>query len=460
MIVSINGCVAVTGGIDQNYKIISTSKEIIETKVETVFYSDAHIFCVPKTDEMWAEEKLKELKLLFPERDLRIIGLTDLNDLLDRRQIVDIKKQKLVVRGGKFVKKNWISASATVLLALILGYLLAIDFDDNPSLLQSDGSNLFVKNKNGKVLWTKRVNVGGDKFSNSELLSIARIIDIDGNKVNEVLLTQKFDNNALTIMDYSSVYCYDKKGKIMWTYEFKDSVISKKEDLKSDYTVKIIDTLTIYSQKNILLFANNLTSYTSAIFRINLRTGKRLPGTVWTAGHNLEGEIKDINKDGNKEFIGIGYDNGYEDVVFWGVGIDSLINMRPTTEDYFLQNMKTAEMKVYIRFPKIDYDYYKQIRTPTLIAANFSDNQSQREYRFSVGENAQVQIPNLSYKINYNLKDIDVIITSGFRVRRDSLVSQGKLNLPYTDTEAYKKIIMDNIRYWKEGKWVKRNELD
>jgi hypothetical protein len=134
--------------------------------------------------------------------------------------------------------------------------------------------------------------------------------------------------------------------------------------------------------------------------------------------------------------------------------------MRPTTEDYFLQNMKIAEMKVYIRFPKIDYDYYKQTRTPTLISANFSDNQNQREYRFTVGEEAQIQIPNLSYKINYNLKDIDVIITSGFRVRRDSLVSQGKLNLPYTDTEAYKNIIKSNILYWKNGKWVKRNELD
>ena len=62
-IVNIKGCIAVTGGIDKNSKIISTSKSIIETKVEFVFFSDAEIFCVPKVDEIWAEDKLAQLKV-------------------------------------------------------------------------------------------------------------------------------------------------------------------------------------------------------------------------------------------------------------------------------------------------------------------------------------------------------------------------------------------------------------
>lgn len=459
-IVNVNDCIAVTGGIDKNSQILSIGKTTIESKVETVFYSDTHIFCLPKTDEIWAEKKLLELKKLYPNRDLKIVGLTDLDDLLNRRNVVDIRRQKVIVRTAKVIKKNWVNAIATMLLAILFAFLFAMDFDDNPALLESDGTTLFVKNKNGKVLWTKRVDLGGIEISNSELLTTARILDTDGDKINEILLTQKIDDKSLKLKDYSCVYCYDKKGKIIWIYEFKDSVISNREELKPDYTVKMVDTLKIYSKENLLLISNNLTSYTSAIFRINLKTGKRLPGTTWTAGHILEGEVKDIDNDGKKEFIGIGYDNGYEDAVFWGCEIDSLLKMRPTTEDYFLRNMSVAEMKVYIRFPKIDYDYYKQIRTPTIISANFSDSQSQQEYRFSVGENAKIEIPNLSYKINYNLKDIDVIVTSGFRVRRDSLVAKGILNPPFTDTEEYKNIIKSNILYWKNGKWVKRNELD
>lgn len=451
---------AFTGGLNENGEILNTGDEIIKRKVAAIFISEINSFVIPKLDESYAYFALTQLKREYPNRKLKLIAVEEINDVINRRDLIDVKKQKVVVRSAKFIKKNWISAVVTVLLAISFAYLFVMDFDDNPALLQSDGSNLFVKNKKGKVLWTKRIDLGGVEILNTELSTTARIIDIDGDRVNEVLLTQKFDDKTLKLKDYSSVYCYDKKGKTIWIYEFKDSVISNREELKPDYTVKIVDTLTLYSNANILLISKNVTSYTSAIFRINLRTGKRLRGTVWTAGHIMEGEIKDIDKDGKKEFIGTGYENGYEDVTFWGVEIDSLLKMRPTREDYFLRNMNAAEMKVYIRFPKIDYDYYKQIRTPTLISNNFSDNQRQREYRFSIGENTQVQTPNLSYKIDYNFKDIDVIITSGFRVRRDSLVAQGKLDLPFTDTDAYKKIIIDNILYWNNGEWVKRNELD
>ena len=87
------------------------------------------------------EEKLKELQAEYPKRNLKIIGLTDLHDLFDRRQVVDIRKQKLIVRSGKFVKNNWISAVATVLLAMVFAYLYVMDFDDNPAFLSApDGA--------------------------------------------------------------------------------------------------------------------------------------------------------------------------------------------------------------------------------------------------------------------------------------------------------------------------------
>jgi hypothetical protein len=67
---------------------------------------------------------------------------------------------------------------------------------------------------------------------------------------------------------------------------------------------------------------------------------------------------------------------------------------------------------------------------------------------------------NLWMKLDYNLKDFDIIVDNQFRVIRDTLVAQGKLKPPYTDTEEYKNLIKSNILYWKSGEWVKRNELD
>ncbi|MBK7632732.1 MAG: hypothetical protein IPJ23_19010 [Ignavibacteriales bacterium] len=115
-IVNINGCIAVTGGIDKNSKIISTSKSIIDTKVEFVFFSDAQIFCVPKVDEIWAEDKLAQLIVKYPNRKLKIIGLTDLEDLLSRRNIVDIHKRNIIERFVLYAYKKWKS----ILLAMVL----------------------------------------------------------------------------------------------------------------------------------------------------------------------------------------------------------------------------------------------------------------------------------------------------------------------------------------------------
>ncbi len=62
-------------------------------------------------------------------------------------------------------------------------------------------------------------------------------------------------------------------------------------------------------------------------------------------------------------------------------------------------------------------------------------------------------------KLDYNLKDIDIIIDSEFRILRDSLVAKGVLKSPYTDTEEYKAILKQNTLYWKNGNWVNGEEL-
>lgn len=62
-----------------------------------MFYSDVEMILYTKIDEIWAEEKLKELQIEYPKRNLKIIGLTDLNDLLDRRQRLISENRNLLL---------------------------------------------------------------------------------------------------------------------------------------------------------------------------------------------------------------------------------------------------------------------------------------------------------------------------------------------------------------------------
>lgn len=460
-IVNINGCIAVTGGIDKDSKIISTSKTIIEIKVESVFYSDAQIFCVPKVDEMWAEEKLKELKEHFPQRNLRIIGLTNLDDLLDRRQIVDIRKQKLVVRTGKFVKKNWVSAVATVLLAILFAYLFVLDWDDNPASLTTDGNLLYVRNESGNVLWTKKVEFSKDAITDQKLLGVfCRLYDIDADGDNEVLISNGILLTANSNTSRSQLICYDKKNTKLWSYSFTDSVESEREILKPFYSILLIDTLTVENKKNLFLISTNSPSFSSAIYRIDLRTGKRLPGTMWCSGHTVDAIIKDVNNDNKKDILAIGLDNGFEEQILFAFPIDTLTKVRPSTKDYTIKNFPLAELISYIRIPKTDFEKIKNYRMSGVDRGTLVDETFENLYRCIILVSDRREDGSIWVKLDYNLRDFDLVIGDQFRVNRDTLVAKGKLNPPYTDTDEYKNIIKNNILYWKDGLWVKRNELD
>jgi len=460
-LINIKGQSAFTGGALETGEVLCTSEEIIKRKVAAVFFSEINSFVFSKCEETYAYFTLTQLKQKYPNRNLKLIPIEDFTDVLNRRDVIDIKKQPIVLRGGKFVKKNWVSAVATVLLALLFAYLFVMDFDDNPASISADGQCIFIKNKNGKLLWTKLVSVSKAEIqSNSYCSKEAKIVDINNDRLNEIIICGERDPRTNLIKNSAMVVCYNSEGEEIWNYIFQDSVLSEREILNTEYTVYILDTVTFQGQKSILMFASNLPSFSSAIFRLDLKTGKRLPGTFWASGHIMNATVKDIDDDGKKDIVGVGYENGYEDFVFFAYELDTLMKVRLTTEQYLIRNYTVSEMKSYIRFPKTDFDNYSKIRTPGYVISSFTLDDNNSKFRFSTTIPHTSDEVAVGYEINYDLKNINVVINSGFRIQRDTLVAHGKLNQPYTDTEEYKNIIKSKILYWKNGNWVKRNELD
>ncbi len=447
-----------TGGVDEKGEILNTGEEIIKRKVSAIIFSQINSFVIPKLEETYAVFTLEQVKKNYPNRKQKLIPVENINDVLNRRDLVDIRKQKAVIRTAKYVKKNWISAVATVLLAIMFSYLFVVDWDDNPAILTTDGSILYVKNKNEKILWRKGIATLNSKIIEQNYLNcLARIIDIDNDGVNEVLITNQIINNKA---NDDTIRCYSAKGEIIWKYAFKDEVFAQREKLNPEYEIHIIDTLTFQEHKSLFLYSSNGPSFSAAIYRIDLKTGERLPGIFWASGHITGGIISDIDNDGKPEMIGLGYDNGYEDVVFFVYEIDTTNKVRPTTEDYVIRNYPTSIMKAYIRFPKTDYDNYYHQRTPMLNYEIPMFNNNQNAYTFNFNNFHDDRSSSIQFHISSDFKEVTPFIESRFRVLRDTLVAHSRLNLPYTDTEEYKNIIKNNILYWKNGKWAKREELE
>ncbi|MBK7978804.1 MAG: hypothetical protein IPK06_02075 [Ignavibacteriae bacterium] len=453
------GNIAFTGGVSENGELLSTGKEIIKKKINTIFFSDLKVFIFHKSEEKYAENFLKGLKEKYPNRNLKLEVFENIESILNRRDLIEIKKQKLIIRSAKFVKKNWMSAVAAILLAVLFSFLYLIDLDDNPYSYYADGNFLHIRNKNGKTLWSFNERLSNYNLSINIARHNTRIFDINNDGINEVISVNEFSKNENAERSLL-LKCYDKNKKIIWAHKFSDIAESNRGKLINRYSIIIIDTLTMAGKKSLVLISNNSDSFSSAIYRIDLRTGKRLPGTFWASGHSQEGTIKDIDNDGIKEFIGAGYDNGFQDLVFFSYSLDTLTSVRPTTDEYLIRNYKVNKMKSLILFPKSDYDIYYGVRTPSYNIGSFNDNTVTKKYCFGSSYYNDIEQGSIGYRVDYNFKDIEVIIQSNFRARRDSLVAHGKLNPPFTDTDEYCNIIKSNIKYWNGKDFVHYSEFN
>lgn len=467
-IVQAQNGLAITGGLNKQGKVLPVGDEIVKLKTELVFFSTVEQLVIPKHNEFAAREKLDELKLKYSERILKITAVEDLEDLLNRRNIVGIKKINPIVRTAKFARRNVFAVLMILLLTSLFTALLTVDLDDNPSYVTLDGKKAYIKNKNGKTLFNFPFLT--NKFDVDNPVSISsffKIVDIDFDGDNEIIYVADKLNENTKSWKIPSIECVDKDFNTIWSYSFPDTVYSEREILLPPYDFRLIDTATI-NGRNVMLFrVNNRQSFSTAISGIELSSGLRIKNTFWGSGHTLSEIKRDINNDGQEDIVAAGIDNGFEDAVVWGIELNKLDGYRPTTREYQIKGFKEADLIFYFRIPKQDVDKYLGLRNPSIwyYSLNFREYDKSLSFEMFTIKNPGTQnisdfIKTYVITIDSNLTVSDVVVISSFRVFRDSLVAQGKLNPPYTDTKEHKEIIKNSVLYWKNDKWVKREEWE
>jgi hypothetical protein len=447
--------IASTGGLDKNGNVSALGEEIIKNKVEATFYSDLETLIIPEADEFAAKEKLKELKEKYPNRKFNFVPVESLTDLLNRRNLIEIKKQSPLVRIVKNIKKNGGAVSLSLIILLIIGFIWIRDFDDNPALLDSKKNILYVKNKYGRILWTREMEyLTTDSGEIMNAHTVQKLVDIDSDGKNEPIIAGNTGtNNAkITALNY--------KGNEIWSYICNDTVISKRELLVPPYSYRILDTLTIKGQKQLICFVCNQNSFSSAIFKLDLKTGKRLDGTLWNSGFVVEGFIVDIDKDGNKEIVFSVCNNGYEKAGLVVINFCELNGTKvlPSVPSYTIRNFPQIKIKSYILFPNSDYNRHLNLRWTSLIAGNLRNHPDQKT--ISIWNFQKQTSDAVLYQIKYDLKNISVYIGDDFSQDRDPLVRNGKLSYPLTDTKKYRNFLKEQILFWNGNKFVKREELE
>lgn len=453
-ITNIKNNIATTGGVDLSSKVIPISEKIVEKKIEIVFYSNVNSIVIPKEDELFALQRLIQLQIKYPKRKLNLIAISDINDIIIRRDLIDIKKQSPIVRTARAVKRNWIAVSLTLVLLLMIRFIWMRDFDDNPAIIVRNGEILQIKNQSGKLLWNTKayIDVFNSRNNNRVPKQNARLLDIDNDGVKEVLLARELENNSRI----GSIVCRNKQGIKIWEYSFNEKATSFGEDLSKNYHSVLLDIFVKDGNKYIICAATNSESFSSSIFILDTKTGERVFDVLWHAGFVLDGFVKSTNNS-TKLFFGA-INNGYEKVALAVIDIENITGQAFSTHYYTYKNIPHAKFDSYILLPKTDFCSYSGWRNSSIFPGGLVDLPSESKITIPLLE--RYTEGTVIYKIAYNFKDIDIVIGNDLRLLRDSLVVHGKLPKPLTDTQEFRNMLKSQILYWNGKEFVKKNELN
>lgn len=457
VVIKIGKSIALTGGLNEEGSLIATSKEVIEKKVENVFYSPIQTFVVPEEDLPFGEEKLKTLKQEFPQRKLNLIGIKTFDDLLDSRKLVDIRKQKIFVRSSKFAKKNWVAIILLVALTSLIYLGRFYDFDTNPAVLKNEKDWLFVQNKNGKLLWEKRMGYDiTNWYYSSYPKATQKLVDINNDGENEILLTAEYRIRKDTTYSVGRVVCYSSSGSLIWDYFFRDSISSNELDHSLEYHSRVIDTITIENKRAVALFSRN-NLYPSAVYFLRLADGQRLGPTLWQVGHLQSGLICDLNKDGNLELIMVGINNALGRSVLFSIDIDNITDAQlPAEGTRLFKNLKFASVNKYILLPQTDYDKYYGNKFNFAMVGNLNIRKNSNEVFIYLFEGPYNNKKAIFLQFDKNLSVSLIDASENFEVARDSLVAKGELFRPYTHTPEFINLLWNQLSYWDGEKFTRR----
>ena len=448
---------AFTGGINEKGELVPIGNaKYIQSKIKCSFFSTIEMLVLHKSDEETARNELDKYLEKYPDRKLKIIGIEDFDDLLNRRDLVDVKKQNLIIRTGRFVRKQ--KVALIILLISLLGLLyLNIDFDNNPAYMTNSPNTVYVHNKNGRVLWQKKIhNFIDNQYNDKGYMALyEKIVNINNDDNNEVILSD-YDLSKSGNERNSFVMCFNYSGKLIWKYKFADSVKTIREIHNASYVSQIIDTLSENGRQEIILYARNDPLYPSAIYKLDAKTGKRLPGTFWHAGHICAVTLGDFDDNGKKEIVATAISNCYERCVIFSIDVDKIEGQGPSDKDYTFLGFQRARLNKYILLPKSDLTDFYGVRFNTTPRTRLFYDQSIHYFNFSLMEgNPSKFDAGITYSVNDSLSSVNISIGDQFQVMRDSLVAKGLLHKPYSNTKEYVNILKKQIKYW-DGKEFKR----
>ncbi|MBS1271281.1 MAG: hypothetical protein MAGBODY4_00410 [Candidatus Marinimicrobia bacterium] len=210
----VNERVMFTGAVDSAGNVSEIEDQDIPEKIESAFFGPADSVVLPEEHAPTARNTVAELRQRYPNREIEILPVDRISRLHDNPVVIRSTKRSIGERARRFFNAHIVLISFLIVLAFSVGSIVLYEEvikESPPARVETLKNSLAVKNNFGLILWESEPF--GARENAGRARELARIVDLDGDGVKEVLLC--YDES--TIQGFrSSIVCYTKHGEILW----------------------------------------------------------------------------------------------------------------------------------------------------------------------------------------------------------------------------------------------------
>jgi hypothetical protein len=354
-------------------------------------------------------------------------------------------------RGRPWLK---LAIAATAVLVLGGGYLLFRDklVRRQPADFRIEGSFFICLDKDGRELWRRDMGVEdlqSDQFyhasfqyphQNSVLplpLLIMRDIDADGDV--EVLFPLCRVRSA---SGEGTLFCFDRRGTELWRYEADRTLICGSKVYSPDYRIYGLHVHDINGDGKLETLVESYQAPDWPCELAMLDSEGKTIGEFWNAGQLKGLAFQDIDGDGREELIICGVNNEYRGGCLIVFDTRDIHGGSPQSGEYVCKDIEPGTMLYYLTTPLTDV---AQAKGNWVEVLNWID----------ITKNGSIQVMDLNsliYDFNQSFRCFQVTLGHVYLSAHEELLKEGKLTSVLD--EAYKKALIDGIRYWDGTGWT------
>jgi hypothetical protein len=457
--------VAFTGSVEADGSVRPVDGNALAAKMRAVFLSPCSRLVVPKDNLPAAAVSLNELKNQYPKRPFELVPVSHVLEAYNDERIMErrsFSSARVLLNKAKRRRKHLVVALSCLVTLATLLVLLPPRIKRETTYYRFENGRISFENKYHYTFGsynlgyrvvemppdTNCVTPADEPTAKSyEFFSS----DIDGDGSNELLFVSvESDSNETNRCGKLHLHLFSNRGELQWSISWSDSLIhtdgiERRLFKKFYYCQGKLEDLNNDGYKDLVFSLTQSEYYPGVIGFVSLKDQK--VQSFVHIGYINRFAIGDFEKDGRKEIVAAGVNNGLD-----AGGVIAVLDparMNGSSPDAFplkYEGFSDDVAKYYIKLPKSALCRVPEIGNgrPAVTRINVGNNDT---LSFAVSEKAYA----LLYRFDKRWRCIEVVATEPYMFQYKLL--QKAHGLP--ELGSHLKALKSEVEYWTGSDWAR-----